>query len=170
MPFKKIKMFPILLSSLKAHALNTLDYEFEKNPTVHSIGMNHVHNSDEEHDHSNCVNLESSQLPIIPFPNSLKVNTGKFVFDENTAFYTNMPAEDRANFIDYLYTNDIPMKLSPISTGKNQITAVLDGQSSDSEDYELTVKSDEITLKASSSRGLFYALTTVIQLYHMSKG
>jgi len=113
------------------------------------------------------VNAQTSMnsVSIIPYPASMTIGEGRFVFSEKTV----VALEDKSgelmvkDFLTFMgqKTGFIP-KLK-IGSKKGDVCLLKDGNLKD-EAYHLTVTLNKIIVRASTNKGLFYALQTIRQL------
>ena len=107
----------------------------------------------------------TNAVSIIPYPESLTEGVGKFVFSNKTV----VALEDKANeqvVKDFLVfmgkkTGFIP-KLKAGSK-KGDVSILKDPELKE-EAYRLSITADKVVVKASSGKGVFYALQTIRQL------
>ncbi|MBO6632300.1 MAG: beta-N-acetylhexosaminidase, partial [Psychroserpens sp.] len=97
---------------------------------------------------------------IIPIPNHLNINEGKFELNaETTVMY---PKEFE---ITGAYVTDwLGIKPFLKSVDNNQIVFVKEDSISNPEGYALEITEDHITIKSSTDRGAFYAVQSLRQL------
>lgn len=109
-----------------------------------------------------CKENEQSAIDpeIIPAPNTLNVSKGEFLLSSRTNLVFDKELKPAVN-----YWQSITTSVFERNTGEaNTIKFVLDNAIKNSEAYDLVVNSKEITIKASSAKGAFYAVQTLIQL------
>ncbi|TCK67604.1 hexosaminidase [Winogradskyella wandonensis] len=104
--------------------------------------------------------VKAIQAQIIPAPNSLKLLKGQFLLSSETHLIYDEELEPVVAYWKSLVTS-----VFGLNTGKsNIIRFVFDDAIQNPEAYRLNVKPEEITINASSSKGAFYAVQTLIQL------
>lgn len=115
-------------------------------------------------------------ISIVPAPAFVEEKAGQFIFDKNTQLIVNSEqlngvAQRWASFFNV--ASGIKLQVSNLTavnkqSKANTITLELvpaaNFSSSNPEAYELTVTSTTITVRASSSAGIFYGLTSLRQL------
>ena len=141
---------------------STVNYDTQE---IFSNPVHHHHDCDHEHGkHSN--DIPDSQLPIIPYPNSVKLYPGNFTIQASTRVYTNLQGDDKALFLNYIYLEELPVSSTPFELEKNVIKLLLDDTlDMNDEAYNLLVTQDAITIKAKTTKGIFYGIQTILQLY-----
>ncbi|MBT8244956.1 MAG: family 20 glycosylhydrolase [Winogradskyella sp.] len=109
-----------------------------------------------------CKENEQSAIDpqIIPAPNTLNINKGEFLLSSNTNLVYDEELKPAV-----AYWESITTPVFGGNTGEvNTIKFVLDKTIKNLEAYNLVVNTEEITIKASSAKGAFYAVQTLIQL------
>ena len=97
---------------------------------------------------------------IIPAPNNLNITAGEFYLSSNTNLIYDAELEPAVAYWESLFT-----PVFVLNTGKaNTMRFVLDKSIKNPEAYILDVNTEEITIKASSPKGVFYAVQSLIQL------
>ena len=97
---------------------------------------------------------------IIPAPNNLNITAGEFYLSSNTNLIYDAELEPAVAYWESLFT-----PVFVLNTGKaNTMRFVLDKNIKNPEAYILDVNTEEITIKASSPKGVFYAVQSLIQL------
>ncbi|WP_299113746.1 beta-N-acetylhexosaminidase [uncultured Winogradskyella sp.] len=97
---------------------------------------------------------------IIPAPQSQEITEGKFLLSSDTHFVYDTELEPAIR-----YWESISESIFGLNTGKsNTIRFVFDASISNSEAYKLKITPQEITVKARSAKGTFYAIQSLIQL------
>ena len=97
---------------------------------------------------------------IIPAPNNLNITAGEFYLSSNTNLIYDAELEPAVAYWESLFT-----PVFGLNTEKaNTMRFVLDKGIKNPEAYILDVNTEEITIKASSPKGVFYAVQSLIQL------
>ena len=97
---------------------------------------------------------------IIPAPNNLNITAGEFYLSSNTNLIYDAELEPAVAYWESLFT-----PVFGLNTGKaNTMRFLLDKSIKNPEAYILDVNTLEITIKASSPKGVFYAVQSLIQL------
>ena len=97
---------------------------------------------------------------IIPAPNNLNITAGEFYLSSNTNLIYDAELEPAVAYWESLFT-----PVFGLNTEKaNTMRFVLDKGIKNPEAYILDVNNEEITIKASSPKGVFYAVQSLIQL------
>jgi hexosaminidase len=104
-------------------------------------------------------------LPIIPKPVDIKMGTGNFIFDENTAIQYKKSEKELKPTVDFFVS--YIKNISGLSLKTNKKTAkkiefVIE-KGIVEEGYKLKVSHNSIVIKASSYRGVFYGMQTILQ-------
>jgi hexosaminidase len=120
--------------------------------------------------YSCSANTEKKELNLIPQPESIDFKEGNFLISADTKCF--IPEEYAADLHDYVvekFKNDLAIDIEVLS-GKAKGTSNFiqfvktDDQEMADEGYVLEVLPEQITLKANSYAGLFYAFQTLRQL------
>lgn len=116
-----------------------------------------------------CKTYAQSKLSLVPIPESVSVQKGKFVFSSNTRILFQDNDVDLKKALAPLSTKlksaagfDLT---SPLKAKKRSIIQIgLDNTISNDEGYILKIKKNEITLTAKTPTGIFYGVQTILQL------
>ena len=121
-----------------------------------------------------CLQAQETEFNIIPMPRIVTPQAGHFTFTDKTQVaWRGEAAEDVAKFFCEKLKRATGISHKPIKLkkeGKKQpVTAdvvrfVIDPNFEGSETYHLEVTPTDVTCKASTHSGLFYALQTLLQL------
>ncbi len=111
---------------------------------------------------------------IIPFPQSLQELEGQFVLNDNTTLAA-LGADEGVQRIVSDFAEELRSKSDlelPVSTGvlTAPISFGLDPSIENPEGYTLQITADEIQARASTAKGLFYAIQTLRQLLSNAGG
>ncbi|WP_372758010.1 beta-N-acetylhexosaminidase [Mariniflexile sp.] len=108
----------------------------------------------------------SGDYQIIPKPTSLKINTGRFVFDVNTKIIANSALTNEAAYLSNLLSNVSSKKVVFENEGaaKGNISLQLDPSITNKEGYKLSVSHNGITISGKTATGVFYGIQTLSQL------
>ncbi|MFX1496067.1 MAG: beta-N-acetylhexosaminidase [Promethearchaeota archaeon] len=113
-----------------------------------------------------------SNSSIIPVPLRLKVKKGYFVLDSKTNIYCDLSFQNLGYYLRDLLKPatgfDLSIKLlTEMETRKNSITLKLNNGSKHipTEGYKLMVTPDKIEIECRNSKGLFYGIQTLRQLF-----
>jgi len=118
---------------------------------------------------------------LIPLPSKITAQDGLFSIDHNTAIVLDVAQDDNDLETAKLLQQEIkkviaiklPIKKMLRSAGnlnENCIYFQYDTMDSGKEAYQLTVRSNKITIAACSNRGFLYGAATLIQLCKISRG
>ena len=121
------------------------------------------------------INKSNSQnkLPLIPYPLSVKQNTGSFTINGSTLINVNDSSsfKNAELFNDYIY-NNYGFKLKIVKhkdKKKNSIKLFHDKKNKfEPESYSLVINPDRISISGDDA-GVFYGLQTLIQLLPLEK-
>lgn len=112
----------------------------------------------------------TADTPLIPYPQKVVSGEGQFTISPKTQLILN----DKGQFWNEV--SQLQALVSPLigqglssSEGENKITVNYSDKITNSEGYELEITPSQISLTASSSQGLFYAIQTLRQLIETSK-
>ncbi|GAA5522113.1 beta-N-acetylhexosaminidase [Aliifodinibius salicampi] len=122
----------------------------------------------------NTIHAQNSDsISIIPEPVSMEVQEGSFHLERNTVIKADLSQEEIKSIvkqlkkaIDSATGYDLPLVgLDADQYPENIISLSIDKESVDhKEGYQLSVTDGEISLKASTSTGLFYGIQSLLQL------
>lgn len=117
-------------------------------------------------------NKRTGEMFIIPKPNKVETLQGYFVFNEETKIVAPMVEGIDAviSFLKTRFENAADFDFS-VNSGtektsiKNSIHIKIDDSAEGSdESYNLTVSNTEVTIEANSVKGVFYGITTLLQM------
>jgi len=114
----------------------------------------------------NILNSTAQNAIIIPKPNTISFGQGTFLIDENTSIVFSESSKKNINTLqEYFKSNfNIILKIAEKSDEKmNKIQFISDKSISD-EGYQLTISNHTINIVASTEKGWFYGLQTLIQI------
>lgn len=106
---------------------------------------------------------------IIPLPQQIKLGTGDFILSKQTLIQDFTQSSEVNTALIPLQNKIIesigaPLKVSNAATAKSSIQIRLNDQISNLEAYELDIKPSQITIKAKTATGVFYAVQSLIQI------
>lgn len=110
-------------------------------------------------------------LPIIPQPKEVSVYEGFFVLDSTTKIVFSADEQRKtANFFNAELQEQVGIscEIGTDPTEKNAIVLTHDNSLAN-EAYELAINDENISIKASSAPGYFYAFQTILQLIPVSE-
>jgi hexosaminidase len=119
--------------------------------------------------------LSAQEVNIIPQPVSIKLGqkAQPFKIDITTSFYADLGAGSSISFLDEYLNKYYNLKLkwfkNPDIKRKNMINVVIDKGISNTNQYQLKVNQNAITIIASSDTAAFYGIQSLIQLLPTSK-
>jgi hexosaminidase len=119
--------------------------------------------------------LSAQEVNIIPQPVSIKLDqkAQPFKIDITTSFYADLGAGSSISFLDEYLNKYYNLKLkwfkNPDIKRKNMINVVIDKGISNTNQYQLKVNQNAITIIASSDTAAFYGIQSLIQLLPTSK-
>lgn len=115
------------------------------------------------------ISICFSTLDLIPEPKEVIIGTGDFSLKSNTGIFYDKTVDGLLDIINYA------AKLLRISTGyafeykdsssSNQINFVKSTSELGSEEYKLSVKSDQVIITATTPIGFLYGFETLLQLF-----
>jgi hexosaminidase len=114
----------------------------------------------------------ASEPSIIPLPQQLSIESGRFSIDSSTRIYLSSESPGLKSAAEYfaaliLQSSGIELPISQLPADEipaNAISLVLADQRLGDEGYELAVTRDGIQITATTSQGIFYGLQSVRQL------
>lgn len=113
------------------------------------------------------LQLEEDAYSIIPAPQQITPQQGAFILDENTVIEAAASATNEANYLAEIINNTAALSITPakvVDNNKHRIVLALSEEVSEEEGYILVVNYDTISLKAKTTKGLFYGVETLRQL------
>lgn len=112
--------------------------------------------------------LPNSQLPIIPYPNDVKINDGYFTFNENTKIFTNLEKDEKKHFLDYLAAEQLTFVYSSTKQEENSLNLLIDSSLElNDEGYTMVVTEKSVTISAPKCAGIFYGIQSLLQLINL---
>lgn len=116
---------------------------------------------------------DSGELSVIPRPVKLSQHSGQFVLTANIKIF--VASEDQQALEVGRYLSDIiqqstgfALQVEPVETVQNIdgiLLTTLKSKKIHEEGYRLTVKSNSVLIRAATAKGLFYGVTTLLQLF-----
>ncbi|NNL16723.1 MAG: beta-N-acetylhexosaminidase [Flavobacteriaceae bacterium] len=115
---------------------------------------------------SNAYSQEkgATTIGIIPKPNYIELQEGFFLLNKNFEIKYESDFEIAANFIKKFISQGISMDMSS-KKPKRPISFIKDSTIQNQEAYKLIINPKEITIKASTGKGAFYATQSLRQLF-----
>ncbi len=113
--------------------------------------------------------LDHDQIhPIIPVPNKLDKKAGHFNITPSTRIYSD--DEELGSYLNVSIETQIETKLRYSSEPKEENTIVIEVEDieASTEDYQLTVSSKQIKIKAGHRAGIFYGIESLKALFPVS--
>jgi len=102
---------------------------------------------------------------IIPIPNELTLEKGVFILDKNVSLYADTKLAAIADFFNAYLKENVGYSLNLQSKPATKaILFKLDETIENEEGYELMVDTSQISIKAKTAKGAFYAMQTFRQL------
>ena len=117
------------------------------------------------------ASAREDKINVIPEPVAVKTTDGEFILDKNVRLVTNSGSADVSNLIQNFQEKDrsthrYQPSIASNSNGKNislEINESRDEALGD-EGYRLNVSESSVSLRANTSKGLFYGIQTILQL------
>lgn len=109
--------------------------------------------------------LAQKDLPLIPFPQEITQNNGKFILDKEVTIITtgkNFESEFLQQQLQSQFGIHLPIK-SKSTSGRKTINLVLDNTLAN-EAYTFASTNSGVTIKGRSGKELFYGIQTLLQL------
>lgn len=120
----------------------------------------------------NCT-VKAQQCPIVPQPNHVETVAGNFVLTDNTPIIINNPElEDQASYLQQQLLKTTTFTLSVQShTNAAAISLTIDPKikKTDPEAYSLIMKPGGIQITAATRHGIFYGITSLLQLARLGE-
>lgn len=110
---------------------------------------------------------ETAQIRIIPQPEKVIPQKGEFQIKGTTVFFIqNQQLKNVAGYLNKKLTLAAGLSLKTVTQqpSGNYIALLLDPAVKSKEGYQLNVSSGNITIKGSTTRGIFYGVQTLLQL------
>ncbi|MCT7904171.1 Beta-hexosaminidase [Candidatus Ornithobacterium hominis] len=104
---------------------------------------------------------------IIPLPKSITPTEGQFSLNSSTRIFAEKGLTKEADFLQSYLQLQTGLNLSVAANkaSKNQIVLSLDSGISGEEAYTLAINPNEIEIKASTAKGIFYGIQTLRQFF-----
>ena len=118
--------------------------------------------------------FSQNQLPIIPYPSNLELNSGIILIDNKTVIEADATMFE-AQYLQKSIKQKTGLDLKIVSKALNvsKISLVFDydfpAQSGIKEPYQLTISNNTIIIKAEYNQGIFYGIQTLLQLVPSEK-
>ncbi|MBG7613103.1 beta-N-acetylhexosaminidase [Polaribacter sp. BAL334] len=114
----------------------------------------------------NILNLLSQNDVIIPKPNEISFRKETFQIDENSVIFSDKKSHKSAVLLQKYFENSFDISLKIIEKSidkKNSIQFLIDEKIAE-EGYTLTISNGIIHIEASTEKGWFYGIQTLIQI------
>ena len=114
----------------------------------------------------NILNLLSQNDVIIPKPNEISFRKETFQIDENSVIFSDKKSHKSAVLLQKYFENSFDISLKIIEKSidrKNSIQFLIDEKIAE-EGYTLTISNGIILIEASTEKGWFYGIQTLIQI------
>lgn len=112
--------------------------------------------------------FSQNQLPLIPYPNSVKLGKGFFVITKETVIQADEKSFEANYFkaqIKEITGLDLPILTVTNATSKIALSFVVESiVISDSKQYHLDISNKKAVIQAESDEGFFYGIQTFLQL------
>ncbi|WP_445748415.1 beta-N-acetylhexosaminidase [Polaribacter sp.] len=114
----------------------------------------------------NILNLISQNDIIIPKPNEISFRKETFQIDEKTIILSNEKTYKSSNLLKDYFKNsfDISLKISEKTIQKKNVIQFLFDEKISDEGYKISIENGIINIEASSEKGWFYGIQTLIQI------
>ena len=117
------------------------------------------------------ASAREDKINVIPEPVAVKTTDGEFILDKNVRLIINSGSADVSNLIqNFKKKIEVPTGINlPIASNSNGKNISLEiNESRDealgNEGYRLNVSESSVSLRANTSKGLFYGIQTILQL------
>lgn len=114
-----------------------------------------------------CQQRKEVEVQIIPQPQSSELSSGTYGLPRQAVFSTNLPEEEKREFIEYLQASPLALQPEAEGTQKSVVSFAIIAPVSDQESmesYQLSVTGKGISVVAPSAAGLFYGFQSLLQL------
>ena len=106
---------------------------------------------------------------IIPVPQTYRQKGGEFVFNPKTTIILQPDNQAMRNAVSllkelFLSASDYELEIKTGKVSRNAVICQIDNKIAGDEAYKLDISRDKITVRASTSIGIFYALQSIRQL------
>ncbi|MBT31306.1 MAG: beta-N-acetylglucosaminidase [Thalassobius sp.] len=104
---------------------------------------------------------------IIPKPNKLSIENGRFLVNPNTKIIFTSPLSNEAAYLSEMLSTVSGINIALDSSSKDaagNIKLLLDEQIDNAEGYRLSVKYDEVVIAGKTNAGVFYGIQSLRQL------
>jgi hexosaminidase len=110
-----------------------------------------------------CSFGQGKQLALIPYPKSVEMGKGSFIFSLNSFVSGDEMFYNEQLLLAQLFADNFGKPL-PVVKGSGKIQLLVDRSITNPEGYKLTVTPDKITLQATGKAGMLIAVQTLRQL------
>ena len=114
-----------------------------------------------------CQQRKEVEVQIIPQPQLSELSSGTYGLPRQAVFSTNLPEEEKREFIEYLQASPLALQPEAEGTQKSVVSFAIIAPVSDQESmesYQLSVTGKGISVVAPSAAGLFYGFQSLLQL------
>ncbi len=119
------------------------------------------------------VAFSQNELPLIPMPKEIEVGNRGFVLTNTTVINADKNSFEAKYLRDIIQQNlGIDVKISPSSNASSKInfySTVPDTDNFKEESYYLSIDEQRIEIQATTKKGIFYAIQSLIQLFPLNK-
>jgi len=119
----------------------------------------------------NC-NMYAQQCPVIPMPNHVEVSAGSFSVNNNTAIvYSQQVLQSQAIYLQQqlLKYQGLALSVQPVVNIRFIQLNIGKVKSDNADAYLLDVKPDGVKITAASDKGVFYGITSLLQLVRLGE-
>ena len=110
-----------------------------------------------------------TEIAIIPKPLELKTYDGSFLLDASTSFQYDKGFKDVADYFTSYVKKELGFQLDSNHT-KKQILFLKTDDITNEEGYRLRINDSEISIQSKTSKGLFYGVQSLLQLFPLELG
>jgi len=115
----------------------------------------------------------AQQCAIIPLPAHVETVSGRFTLNNSTAIVYNNPGlQNQAGYLQQqlLKYNGLTLSIQPsANTSSIQLSLTKPGNNADEEAYSLEIKPTGVKISAATSKGIFYGITSLLQIARTSE-
>ena len=118
-------------------------------------------------------NIQAQPLPLIPKPNQMTMGSGNFIIDKHTIIFADKKSPEAKYLQETIQSNyGLKLKITNHSKSNRQeilLLPILSMPDDNKESYQLSVKSNHISIHANTAAGIFNGIQTLLQLLPLEK-
>ncbi len=119
------------------------------------------------------VSFSQNQLPLIPQPKSLKLETGNFILSDKTVIQADEDSFE-AKYLQEIIKQQVGLDLKIVTSTKAKskiifANKIIEEKKSFKEWYTLSISKNDVMIIATEAHGIFYGIQTLSQLLPLEK-